>query len=51
MRLFVVPIRTFLLFKSRDEIFCKGEGCDTPGVTIVSIMFLQYLYDISINVA
>jgi hypothetical protein len=28
MRLFVVPVRNFLIFKSCDEISFKGEGCD-----------------------
>jgi hypothetical protein len=40
VRLFTVPIRTFLLFKSRDEISFKGKGCDSPGVTIEATMFL-----------
>jgi hypothetical protein len=40
MRLFAVPVRNFLIFKSCDEISFKGEGCDTPGVTIVATIFL-----------
>jgi hypothetical protein len=39
VRLFVVLVRTFLLFKSQDEISFKGEGCDTPSVTIATTMF------------
>jgi hypothetical protein len=42
VQLLVVPVRTFLLFKSRDEILFKGEGCDSPSVTVVAIMFLHY---------
>jgi hypothetical protein len=51
VRLFVVPVRTFLCFKSRDEIFFKGgEGCDTPNVTVAATVFLQYLYSVIRNV-
>jgi hypothetical protein len=50
VRLFVVPVTTFLLFKSRGEISCKGEGYDTPGDTIAATMFLQYLYSVIIKV-
>jgi hypothetical protein len=39
MRLFTVPIRTFLLYKSHVEISLKGDGCDTPSVTVVATMF------------
>jgi hypothetical protein len=38
VRLFDVSIRTFLLFKSQDKIYFKGEGCDTPSV-IVELQF------------
>jgi hypothetical protein len=51
MRLFAVPITTFLLFKSWDEISFKGEGCDTSGVTVIGTMFLQYLCNVTINVS
>jgi hypothetical protein len=39
VRLFAISIRAFLLFKPRDEISFKGEGCDTPSVTIVATVF------------
>jgi hypothetical protein len=39
MRLFTVPIRTFLLFQYRDEISFNGEGCDTLSATRVAIVF------------
>jgi hypothetical protein len=39
MRLFAVPISTFLFYKSRDKISFKGEGCDTPSVTVGATVF------------
>jgi hypothetical protein len=41
VRLFAVPIRTAAPSKSQDEISVRGEGCDTPSVTIVVIVFKQ----------
>jgi hypothetical protein len=31
------------LRKSRDEISWRGEGCNTPGVTVATTVHLQYL--------
>jgi hypothetical protein len=44
MRLFTVPVRTFLLYKSRAEISFKGGGggYDTPNATVAATIFLQY---------
>jgi hypothetical protein len=28
----------------------RGEGCDTPSVTIVAIVFLQYIYSVTCNI-
>jgi hypothetical protein len=47
VRLFTVPVRTFLLYKYRDEISFKGEGCDTPSVTVVATISLQYPHHVS----
>jgi hypothetical protein len=41
VRLFVVPVRTILPFKSRDEISVRGEGCDTPSVTVAATVLEQ----------
>jgi hypothetical protein len=38
VRLFAVSIRASTPSKSRDEISVRGEGCDTPSVTIVATM-------------
>jgi hypothetical protein len=43
VRLFVVPVRTASPSKSWDEIFVRGEGCDTPDVTAVATLFEQCL--------
>jgi hypothetical protein len=43
VQLFVVPVRTASPSKSRDEISVRGEGCDTPSVTVVATMFKQCL--------
>jgi hypothetical protein len=43
VRLFIVPISTATPSKSRVEISVKGEGCDTPTITVVAIVFKQYL--------
>jgi hypothetical protein len=42
MRLFTVPVRTRSPSKSRDEISVRGEGCDTPSVTVATIVSKQY---------
>jgi hypothetical protein len=39
--------RTFLLFKSRVEISFKGEGHDTPSVTVIDTVSLQYPHHVS----
>jgi hypothetical protein len=39
VRLFIVPVRAATPSKSRDEIFVRGEGCDTPSVTVVATIF------------
>jgi hypothetical protein len=41
VRLFVVPIRPATPSKSRDEISVRGEGCDTPSVTVAAIVLKQ----------
>jgi hypothetical protein len=38
VQLFVVLVRAATPFKSRDEISIRGEGCDTPSVTVVATM-------------
>jgi hypothetical protein len=38
MQLFVVSVRAATPSKSRDEISIRGEGCDTPSVTVVATM-------------
>jgi hypothetical protein len=38
---FAVPVRVAGPSKSWDEIFVRGEGCDTPSITIVAIVFKQ----------
>jgi hypothetical protein len=47
VRLFTVPIRTFLLYKSQVMISFKGEGFDTPSVLIIAIVTLQYRHHVS----
>jgi hypothetical protein len=39
VRLFVIPIRAATPFKSRVKISIRGEGCDTPSVTVVATVF------------
>jgi hypothetical protein len=39
VRLFTIPVRTAFPSESQDEISIRGEGCDTPGVTIVATVF------------
>jgi hypothetical protein len=41
VRLFAVSVRTTTPSKSRDEISVRGEGCDTPNVTVASTVFKQ----------
>jgi hypothetical protein len=41
MRLFVVSVRTATPSKSQDEISVRGEGCDTPSVTIAATVLEQ----------
>jgi hypothetical protein len=38
-QLFAVPVRTASPAKSRDEISVRGEGRDTPSVTVAAKMF------------
>jgi hypothetical protein len=47
MRLFIVFVRTILLYKSRAEISFREEGYDTTSVTIAATLFLQYLCSVS----
>jgi hypothetical protein len=39
VRLFTVPVRTASPSKSRDKISVRGEGCDTPSITVAATMF------------
>jgi hypothetical protein len=39
VRLFAVPVRGTNPSKSSDEISVRGEGCDTPSVTVAARMF------------
>jgi hypothetical protein len=43
VRQFVVLVRIAAPSKSRGEISVRGEGCDTPSVTVVARMAKQYL--------
>jgi hypothetical protein len=36
MQLFIVSIRDATPSKSRGEISIRGEGCDTPRVTVIA---------------
>jgi hypothetical protein len=38
VRLFVVPVIAATPSKSQDEISVRGEGCDTPSVTVAATM-------------
>jgi hypothetical protein len=38
VRLFVVSVRAATPSKSRDEFSVRGEGCDTPSVTVAATM-------------
>jgi hypothetical protein len=38
VQLFVVSVRAATPSKSWDEIPVRGEGCDTPNVTVVATM-------------
>jgi hypothetical protein len=40
---FVVSVRTATPSKSRDEISVRGEGYDTPSVTVAATMPEQWL--------
>jgi hypothetical protein len=39
VRLFIVPIRVATPSKSQGKISIRGEGYDTPSVTVVATMF------------
>jgi hypothetical protein len=39
VRLFAVAVRATTPSKSQDEISVRGEGCDTPSVTIAATIF------------
>jgi hypothetical protein len=41
VRLFAVPVRATTPSKSRGKISVRGEGCDTPSVTIAGTVFKQ----------
>jgi hypothetical protein len=36
VQLFAVSVRAATPSKSRDEISVRGEGCDTPSVTVAA---------------
>jgi hypothetical protein len=38
VQLFIVSVRAATPSKSRDEISVRGEGCDSPSVTIAATM-------------
>jgi hypothetical protein len=38
VQLFTVSVRAGTPSKSRDEISVRGEGCDTPSVTVAATM-------------
>jgi hypothetical protein len=38
VQLFTVSVRAATPSKSRDEISVRGEGCDTPSVTVAATM-------------
>jgi hypothetical protein len=38
VRLFVVPVRTASPSKSWDQISVRGEGYDTPSVTVAALV-------------
>jgi hypothetical protein len=41
VHLFTVSVRAPTLSKSQDEISIRGEGCDTPSVTVAATMLEQ----------
>jgi hypothetical protein len=41
VQLFTVSIRAATPSKSQDEISIRGEGCDTPGVTVAATVSKQ----------
>jgi hypothetical protein len=41
VRLAAVPVEPLLLQKSQVEISVRGEGCDTPGVTVATTMLIS----------
>jgi hypothetical protein len=38
VQLFTISVRAATPSKSRDEISVRGEGCDTPSVTVAATM-------------
>jgi hypothetical protein len=36
VQVFTVSVRAATPSKSQDEIFVRGEGCDTPSVTVAA---------------
>jgi hypothetical protein len=36
VQLFTISVRAATPSKSRDEISVRGEGCDTPSVTVAA---------------
>jgi hypothetical protein len=47
MRLFAVPIRTFLLSNLGTRFLLRGKGCDTPRVTVEATLFCSVIYNVS----
>jgi hypothetical protein len=41
VRQFIVPIRAATPSKSEGKISVRGEGCDTPSVTVAAKVFKQ----------
>jgi hypothetical protein len=41
VQLFTISVRAATPSKSRDEISVRGEGYDTPSVTVVATMLEQ----------
>jgi hypothetical protein len=41
VQLFTVPVRVATPYKSLGEISVRGEGCDTPSITVEATIFKQ----------
>jgi hypothetical protein len=51
VRLFTVPVRAISPSKSQVKISVRGQDCDTPSVTVATVVLQQYLtlYPQSLN--